>query len=387
MKGAWRLPLLSGLLVGVSYFPGPFLPLNLAGFLPLLYWIESRPTATAYQRLRGGLLFGFTTGLVAFHFMYSMLEQSWLAALLYVGMSMLFGLRIALSVTLVGWLRARTRIWWGVLLPICWLPLEWAQTWGDLRMTGEHLAHTVAGHPFVVQFADVVGPFGVGAFLLATNGLLFDVARLAGRPEQKRAVAALAVLLAAVLGYDLWAWSRPESQERTLRVALIQPDIPLAVKHGRNTAGEQWKTLSELTRQAAESDPDLIVWPESARPVPLFHHVDRPESYAMLELQGLAKSVGTALLVGAEYVVESIDEPRKIYNAAFAIDAEGNLLEDWGAKVYLVPFVEATPFRSILGPLVKGRGGEWHWLAGGFTAVTTSAPVCSRRRSRCGTFR
>ena len=86
----------------------------------------------------------------------------------------------------------------------------------------------------------------------------------------------------------------------------------------------------------------------------------------MLELQRLAKSVGAALLVGAEYVVESNDEPRKIYNAAFAIDAEGNLLPDWGAKVYLVPFVEATPFRSILGPLVKGRKGEWHWLAGGF---------------------
>ena len=32
--------------------------------------------------------------------------------------------------------------------------------------------------------------------------------------------------------------------------------------------------------------------------------------------------------------------------------------DDWAAKVYLVPFVEATPFRSLFGPLVRGCGGE-----------------------------
>ena len=58
------------------------------------------------------------------------------------------------------------------------------------------------------------------------------------------------------------------------------------------------------------------------------------------------------------------DEPRRIYNGVFAVDADGRLLDDWGAKIYLVPFVEATPFRSVFGPLVEGRGGEWQWLAG-----------------------
>ena len=55
------------------------------------------------------------------------------------------------------------------------------------------------------------------------------------------------------------------------------------------------------------------------------------------------------------------------FNAVFGIEADGRLLDDWGAKVYLVPFVEATPFRSLLGWLVEGRGGEWSWLAGDFT--------------------
>jgi apolipoprotein N-acyltransferase len=367
MRGWWKLPALAGVLVGLGYFPGPFLLFNLAGFLPLLWWLETRPRATGYQRLRTGFLFGFVAFLVAFHFMYSMLEHSWLAALLYVFFATLVALRVSLSVLLLGWLRRRTGLSWALLLPLCWLPLEWAQTWGDLRMTGEHLAHSVADHPFLIQFADLVGPYGVGAFVLVTNGLLFEAIRLRGRREGRRSMIALAVLFVAILAYDSWAWTRPEPNERTLRVALIQPDISLAVKHDRSTVDRQSTTLFELTLEAAEHDPDLIVWPESARPMPLIHSLDRPESWSMVEVQALAKRIGVPMLIGAEYVRYGGGEPRRIYNGVFAVDADGRMLDDWGAKVYLVPFVEATPFRSIFGPLVEGRGGEWQWLAGGFT--------------------
>jgi apolipoprotein N-acyltransferase len=374
MKSWWKLPVLSGVLVGLSYFPGPFLPLNLVGFVPLLVWLDSRPVAPGYEHLQAGFVFGLVTHLVTLHFMYSMLEQSWLASLLYVAFAAALAVRISLSIVLMGWLRRRTGLSWALLLPLCWLPMEWAQTWGDLRMTGEHLSHTVAGHPFVVQFADVVGPFGVGAFLLVTNGLVFEAVRFRGERESKRAAVALGLLLAVVLAYDAWAWTRPEPDD-TLRVALIQPDISLAVKHAPNTKAEQWTTLSRLTLQAAESDPDLIVWPESARPFPLIHDLDKPESWQMAEVQALARRIGVPLLVGVEYVRYGGGKESRFYNAALAVDAEGRMLDDWGAKVYLVPFVEATPFRSVFGPLVEGRGGEWRWLAGGFTPGPRNALI------------
>jgi apolipoprotein N-acyltransferase len=309
------------------------------------------------------------------HFMYSMLAHSWLAVLLYLGVAAALGLRIALSVVLMGWLRRRTGLSWALLLPLSWLPMEWAQTWGDLRMTGEHLSHTVAGYPFLVQFADLIGPYGVGAFLLATNGLVFEVARFRGGATGRRAAVALAALLAAVLAYDGWAWTRPAPEGETLRVALIQPDIPLDVKHARNTYADQWSTLMDLTLRAAERDPDLIVWPESARPIPLIHDLDEPRSWQMPEVQALAAQIGVPLLVGAEYARYGAGEEWRIFNAVFAVDADGRLLDDWGAKVYLVPFVEATPFRSVLGPLVEGRGGEWEWLAGGFSPGPRNAVI------------
>jgi apolipoprotein N-acyltransferase len=373
--GWWKLPALAGVLVGVSYLPGPFLPLNLAGFLPLLQWLEARPAATPYERLKAGFLFGLITHLVSMHFMYSMLVHSWLPVLLYLGVAAALGLRIALSVVLMGWLKRRTGLSWALLLPLCWLPLEWVQTWGDLRMTGEHLSHTVAGYPFLVQFADLVGPYGVCAFLLATNGLVFEVVRFRGHSTGRRSAIALAALLAGVLAYDGWAWTRPAPEGETLRVALIQPNVPLTVKRAQNTYADQWSTLMEMTLQAAESDPDLIVWPESARPIPLIHDLDQPRSWAMVEVQALAAQIGVPLLVGAEYARYGAGKDWEIFNAAFAVDADGRLLDDWGAKVYLVPFVEATPFRSIFGPLVEGRGGEWEWLAGGFSPGPRNAVI------------
>ena len=366
MKSRWWLPALAGVLVGLSYFPPFTLPFNLAGFLPILAWLESRPQASPYERLKAGFLFGTITHLVTLHFTYSMLTHSWLAAPLYVCFAMALGARISLSIVLMGWLRQRTGISWAVLLPICWLPLEWAQTWGDLRMTGDHLAHSVTGYPFLVQFADLVGPYGVGAFLLATNALVFEVWRHRGRPPGRRALIALASLMVAVLAYDGWAWTRPESGSRTLRVGLVQPDVPLSVKQDRETDAEQWAKLESMTIEAAAAGAELIVWPETARPRPLIHHLSLPATYRMPEVQALARRVGAALLVGAEYLRVGEDNDRESYNAAFAVDADGRLLPDWGAKIYLVPFVEATPFRSLIGPLVEGRGGEWRWLAGGF---------------------
>jgi len=362
MKLGWKLPVLAGVLIGLGYFPGPFLPLNLAGMLPLLFWFEQHPRRSGYDVLRVGFLFGLTTQLVALHFMYSMLEQSILAVLLYLGMSALIGARMALAVLVAGWLRKRTGGSWAWILPLSWLPFEWLQSWGDLRMTGEHLSHTVADHPFVVQFADLVGPYGVGAVLLVTNGLLFEAAML----RRRRAAIVLIVLWLAIVGYDSWRWFDDGPAPRTLRVALIQPNIPLAVKHDPATNALQWETLSRMSAEAAGQGADLIVWPESARPNAVIHDLDRGQTGEMFDVQMLARRLQTPMIVGAEYLRHRSGGEREAYNAVFAVTAEGELLEQWGAKRFLVPFVEATPFRRLTAPLVEGREGEWRWLSGGF---------------------
>jgi len=363
----WKLPALSGVLLVAAYVL-PLLVPNFVAFIPLLFWLDARLPEGRYSRIKAGMIFGLVTYLIGLHFMpLAMTDYSWLAIPLYFGFALALALRVALSFALLGWLRRATGISYGLLLPVCWLPFEWIQTFGDLRTTGDHLANSLACHPFIIQFADLFGPYGVGAFMLAVNGLLYEALVDWKSPSGRRSAAALALLLVAVLGYDGWAWMRPVPEGETIRIALIQPNIPLTVKMDRQTADEQWRILSDYSQQAARQGADLIVWPETAWPDTMYHWSNRPDTYSMPDVQALARGLDTAFLIGVEYVQVRANNRFDLYNAAMVVDAAGNLSPVWMAKIYLVPFVEATPFKKLLGPLVEGKEGEWRWLAGGFT--------------------
>jgi len=374
-RNAWQLPLLSGLLFGASYF-SPLPLLDFLAFVPLLVRLEHVAAQPRGGGFVPGLLYGLTAYLIGLHFYWALLVFTWLSGLLYFLFAGALGLRVGLTMMLLVWLRRRTRWSYALLLPMCWLSFEWLQTLGDLRMTGDHVAHSLARHPFLIQFADLLGPYAVGAFMLVVNGLLYETLFAGRREACRRAALVLAGLLVLVLGYDSWAWFRPQPDLPELRVALVQPDIAQLDKMDpERTADAQRRTLHELTREAARERPDLIVWPESARPDPVFHWLDRPETYAMPEVQALAREVGTSLLVGVEYVRVRDPGDYDLFNGAIVVDAQGRLSPRWAAKRYLVPFVEALPFRGLFGSLVEGRGGEWQWVAGNFRPAPDSAVV------------
>jgi apolipoprotein N-acyltransferase len=330
--------------------------------------------------LRAGVVFGLCAHLLALHWVWAMLSISWLASLMYLGLAAGFTLFIVASVRLASWVRERTGGSYGWILPICWIPLEWLRSFGDLRMTADHLGHSVADHPFLVQVADLVGPYGVGAFVLAVNGLLFDATLARGR-GRLRAALALGALLCAVLGYDAWAWTRDWTGPRTLKVAYIQPNIPLSQKHDPAEDQRVWQILAAQTRQAASQGAELVVWPESARPLPLYHRLDFPETYAMPDVQALARETGTTILAGVEYVRIRSSEDSELYNAAVAVAPNGVMEPIWAAKVYLVPFVERTPFMPVLGRLLSGEGATMRWLSGRFSPGPADAlvPVAGTR--------
>ena len=365
-ENSWKLPVASGVLVVLGHYTSLLVP-NFVSFLPMLWWLDTHRERPIPDLLRGGVLFGLTTYGIGLHWIYAMLSISWLASLMYLGLLVLFTSGAALALTLVGWSRRWTLWSFGLLLPACWVPLEWSRTWGDLRMTADHAGHGLSRFPFLIQFADVVGPYGVGVFLLAFQGLLYEVVASWRSKRGKRAGALLVLLAAAILGYDAWKWKHPPQAARTLRVALVQPNIPLVLKHDPAEDSRQERILAELTRIAARERPDLIIWPESARPRLIEHWLDDPASFAMPEVQRLALETKTSILAGAEYARIRTREEYEIYNAALVVHPDGRLDPTWTAKVYLVPFTEGVPFRFLLGPLLDGLGGELHWLSGGFT--------------------
>ncbi|MDX1388517.1 MAG: apolipoprotein N-acyltransferase [Acidobacteriota bacterium] len=374
-SSVWTLPALSGVVLALAYFPFDLLLPNLFAFLPMLYWLDQNATIWRWQRFRACLIFGLTVHLIILHWMWAMLDISWLWIGAYFFTASMLALSNAVSLTLAGWIRARTGWTYAVLLPICWLPIEWLKTCGDSRMTADNLAHTLAGYPFLVQFADLLGPYGVGAFMLIVNASLYETI-FPGTRGRLRSAGTLLVLGLAVLGYDAWAWTRPLPTAGTVRVAVIQPNFPLEIKHDEETTLYQWETLVEMTRQAAKEAPDLIVWPESAHPMPIRHWLDRADTFEAPLLQNLAREVGSAIITGVEYARARSREDFAWYNAAVIVHSDGTLDETWTAKTYLVPFTEQVPYEGVLGPLLSGRSeGELRWLSGGFARPETIRPL------------
>lgn len=368
MESRWKAPAASGAILGLSYC-FPLFVTNFVAFVPLLCWIAARADGGRRAGVwSAGLLFGLVTHLITLHWIYVLAAWTWLAWLLYLLFAGLLALRIMLAVRLLFALRARWNLPFALLLPVAWIPLEWIQSFGDLRMTGEHLAHTLSRYPWFVQFADLAGPYGVTAAMLAINGLVAD-AWLAGRgARRRRFVAALAALVLAIGAYDAWRWWAPSGGANgTLRVGFVQPDVPLDAKmRSDKTAEEQLDVLFELSRRAAAEGAELIVWPESARPYPVYHWLDRPDTRTLPEVSTLARELDAAFLVGVEYLRIRTREDFDLYNAALAVERDGRVVDGWAAKTYLVPFVEKMPYREWVGPLLEGKDGTWQWLMGAF---------------------
>lgn len=371
----WKLPLLAGVLLAFGYFTLGLVVPNLVALVPLLIWIDANLDRSWRAWRNAGLVFGLSLNLLILSWMHSMLAVSFLAVFAYLGLAAVFAAGFALAMIALAWARKHTGWPFAVLLPAAWLTLEWAQAHGDLRMTAQHLGQSLCTVPFLLQFADLTGPYGVGLVLLLSSAFLYEAWRAETIARRARALSAWGILLAGILGYDSWAWTHPPTATGTLRIAFLQPNVPLVLKMDPAADDRQSALLAELTRRAAAMKAQVVIWPETARPRPVYRHPDRAETYAMPEVQALARDTGVTIVTGAEYFVFHDEDRYELYNAVFVVHPDGSLDPTWSAKVYLVPFVEAVPFNFLLGPILSGRGGWARWLGGGFSAGPKGTPL------------
>lgn len=361
----WTFPLVAGLMLGASFYV-PWIAFNLLALVPLLVWLEQHESRSRWFRLRGALLAGLACHLISTSFVLALSRFSWLAFLLYPAFALVLAFKVALIVTVASSLRRRTGLPWIWILPTVWVSADWLLTFGDLRMPGDHLYHTMSAYPFLIQFADVTGPYGITAALVAVNVLLYQTMVDWPRPRARHSAVALLLLVAVLLAYDTWAWRKERPAEATLRVGIVQPNVKMLVKWDENADQEQWEKLVRLSREAVDQGAEVLVWPETAVPWPLYHRLDRPDTYSMRPVERLARQLGVPILSGVEYVRVRSEDDWDLYNAAMVVTPEDGLHEQWSAKAYLVPFTEKLPFAGIFRGLLDRREGSWRFVTGGF---------------------
>ncbi|MBB6052907.1 apolipoprotein N-acyltransferase [Armatimonas rosea] len=314
---ATGLALLAGILLALAFPPLSLWPL--AWVAPgLLYTLSStRRSATL-----AGYLFGVALFLLGAEWVRVLAVPLWLLLPLFPGaLFALYGLVNGLS--LPRCLPALRPLVFALL----WALFEWLRGLGTYAVPWFTLASAHAA-PSAIPLATSVTWLGAPClgFLIA-----FTSATLAEGALQRRGRFALVLLIPIALALI----PRPTPhRQRFLHLALIQA--------GRADSNA-YETYLALSRKAARSHPDLIVWPEGAA-----------TELGTTRLCALARELGIPLLVG---LYEDGPDQRPT-NLALLIDGEGRELGRY-AKRRLAPFGEVYPFQRWI-PGVYAAFGIHH---------------------------
>ncbi len=168
---------------------------------------------------------------------------------------------------------------------------------------------------------------------------------------------ALAVTILLLLGnyaYGTWCLQQsPDARPESLAVAVVQGNIPQALKWRPENQVKTVRTYRNLSLQAEQKGAkDLLVWPEAA--MPFYFQDGGPLADAVAKLAAETK---TTLLFGSP-AYKRDSGSLSYLNSAFMLSPTAEVLGR-SDKIHLVPFGEYVPlgkFLPFVNKLVDGIG-------------------------------
>lgn len=240
-------------------------------------------------------------------------------------------------------------------LAAVWVVLEWTRTWFLSGFPWLPLAASQWTMVSMLQIASYTGAVGVSFVVITVNiafaayaHRLFCEGLKGFNKRSQEFFLALFIVLCCFCLHLVSSMNRRRFTVPLARVAFVQPYIPQSVKWDESKAPEIMATIEDLTLQAGQTHPDLILWPEAVTPYAV---KGQPGMQRWTEL--LVARAGAAVLLGS-VEVQYPNTPQEVWrNSVFVVDPTSGLQATSYSKRHLVPFGEYVPFRPLLGWLNK----------------------------------
>ncbi|NCF84504.1 MAG: apolipoprotein N-acyltransferase [Verrucomicrobiaceae bacterium] len=232
-----------------------------------------------------------------------------------------------------------------------WVGLEWLRGWVFTGFGWNGLGVAFHDNLNLIQIADIVGVTGLSFLPIFAGSVLLTTVRrfqLEIRHQQLRPHLDFGIALATVAGtflYGLGHTLKPPSEGRDLKCVMVQLAVPQEEKWDPSKALGIVREFEQFTTTYVEStNPDLVLWPESSLPSPLF--VDPGNA---VFLNRILSKGEFALMLGVNDVDFESENTFKAYNAAALMAGSFDSPElQVYHKSHLVPFGEFVPFRDAL---------------------------------------
>ena len=393
----WAAAAATAILLILSFPNFEFYFLAWVALVPLLWAIVNRPSP------RRAFLLGWAAGSLFFYvscywLTYSMINYGGLPTLLayllllpgavVVGLFPgLFALLFALAVRRWGYAAVLTA-------PLLWPALEWAR----LGVTGQlwnALGYSQAYHWMLIQPANWGGVYAVSFLIVAINAV---VVLVIVKPKIWTVATALVIAGSVgfvVLGSRLLVTSSSDfsSDGPSIRVIALQPNVPMTLVKSPDEINALRARHLQLSQQAlakiqGDSDPRLVVWPES--PMNFTYAADKP-------FQDWVAKFATANRTSLIFNSLEPAGPNAYYNSALLVNQDGRMIAQYD-KIRLMPFGEYVPLpqwlpgASLISTIVgEFTPGEKYTLmpvgdyrAGVFICIESAYPWIARRLTNEG---
>lgn len=220
------------------------------------------------------------------------------------------------------------------LLAFIWIVLEYLRSHLFTGFPWALLGYTQYKNINLIQIADLTGAYGVSFLIVIFNSAFYAFLSRSKKRVSYMMVALLFIIASTSYGIyrlgQFTSWGKP-------RISVVQGNIPQEAKWDGRFSREIIDKYTSITKEAAKTDPDLIIWPETSYP----YLVEQEEGYPQ-EIGSLASELNLPILAG---IVSR--KGNDFYNSAVLFEKDKSFPEEY-EKLHLVPFGEYVPFERYI---------------------------------------
>ena len=336
----WIQVVISGFIVGITYYPFNIGFLAWVAFIPLLSLFIN---GDLKSNIINGYVFGLTYNFIAFYWIglnsgasVAVVVSSLFAASSYLA---LFWAIAGLIFSIIPTYQRKSI--GTILFPFLIVTIEWFRSFGALGFPWANLALSQTKYIYLLQIIDITGSYGISFIVISINVIIYN--SIDKKKIIKNGIIPMMILL---IGLSLVGSARVKSLnkieiEKEINVVIVQPNIDPNIKWDEKTRIISF--MDSLHHEAAKMNPDFIVFPETALPSYL------TKDYRTRKmLQETVNAYDIPLLTGT-IDVKIKNKSKNYYNSAMWITPN----DDYQiySKIHLVPFAEYDLFPDIFHPL------------------------------------
>lgn len=321
-------PLLSGLLLGLSYPPFNFGFFAWIALIPLFYSISKEEKVI--NKAFFGFLSSFSSNLIILNWMGLNSGTSALVAIIsYLSLSLYLTIFWVAFIISIHFIPKKMELF---LIPISWIFfVEFLRNIGPLAGPWMNLSLTQSEYIRIIQLASIE-VHAISFIVICFNLILYRVLIERNTVFLKYFI----VILCSILLFGNYHVNKQNNRsvEKLVNLSIGQPSIFPDEKWNPNLRLRNLAIMDSLLTKSLEEKADIIIWPEVAVTSFLANN-----TYDRIRYQN--KLSGVYLITGIPER-KTIDGINQNFNSSIILKPDGSY--DTYQKIFLVPFAEYVPF-------------------------------------------